>query len=298
MSLTCTAVEKIARNGPTTANMHALINMPHTALAFELMYRPLPQLMLKRALAGIRKLCVPRQRLVLKVCRRYLIHVPAWPAAAMLAGDETKYLAAEVVRMMPVQQQVPLLPHLVASRTRAANEIVLELSRTNPCATFVAEALSVQRKPSPLLEYVNPCALLQMTPYLMFHGLRAELVRALRDNPPIAIGCGVFTWLLENGGDPLSFFFPAWQYPDAVHEALFSTWYYATPHLLERCADEHPAALRALARSCPLVKAAYGWHRRRNVMCGLSRSRRPKPGWAAWLAGQSGEVRRLVLEWV
>lgn len=298
MILTSQAVDKIARDGPTTANLHALVNIPHIAAAFELMYRPLPQLMLKRALAGIRNLSVPRQRLVLKVCRRYLFHVPAWPAAAMLASDDTKYLAAAVVKLMPMEQQVPLLPNLVGSRARAANEIVLELSAMNPCATFVAEALSALPKPSPLMEYVDPCTLLQMAPYLMFHGMRTELVRALRDNPPIAIECGVFTHLLENGGVPMSFMFPAWQYPYTVHEALYSTWYYRVPHLLPRCADEHPGALRTLGQNCPVVKAAYAWHRRRNVMCALVRSPQACPGWAAWLVSQSGDVQRLVLQWV
>jgi len=298
MILTCEAVDKIARDGPTTANLHALLNIPHVATAFELMYRPLPQLMLKRALAGIRNVSVPRQRLVLKVCRMYLFHVPVWPAAAMLASDDTKYLAAAVVKLMPTEQQVSLLPNLVGSRARAANEIVLELSAMTPCATFVAETLSALRKPSLLMEYIDPCTLLQMTPYLMFHDMRAELVRALRDNPPIAIDCGVFTWLLENGGEPPSFMFPAWQYPYTVHEALYSTWYCRTPYLLTDCAEEHPGALRVLAQNYPLVKAAYAWHRRRNVMCALARPRQACSGWAGWLVGQSHEVQRLVLEWV
>lgn len=263
-------IDRMALRGPTISNLVRLHSMPTNQYTFELMYRRLPQLMLQRSLAGLKRLCGPRQRIVLRLCALYLLSVPVWPAELFLVNKWTRHLAAGVVKVMPTPLQLGLLPVLAESRCRAGNEIILELSTLSSYAVRVAQVLSAVARPLPILEYVCYRTLVHMMPYLMQHAMYRELIVVLRKYPVRAIQAGVFTFLAERGQQPFSFFIPHLMPTFGVcpHVAIYRMFCQDVSMMLADCHERQPAGLRAIARMCPGVRADYNWWRRRWMIKG------------------------------
>ena len=263
-------IDRMALRGPTISNLVRLHSMPVCTHTFRLMFRRLPQLMLQRAIVGIKRLCGPRQRIVLRLCALYLLDVPVWPAEHCLANTWTRHLAAGVVKVMPVHLQLGLLPVLAGSQCRAGNEVILELSTQSPYAARVAEVLSATTRPLPILEYVCYRALVHMIPYLMQHAMYRELITVLRQYPVRAIQAGVFTFLAEHGQQPFSFFVPHLMpiFGACPHVAIYRMFCQDVPTMLSVCHEQQPAGLRAIVRMCPGVRADYNWWRRRYMVMG------------------------------
>ena len=239
------------------------------------------QLYLARMLAHIRQLDARRQRLVLVLCRRFLLpdNIPPWPARQLLLRADTSLSAVRLVACMPLAHQAVLLPTLAALASSGqavlppqgplpwseAADLVYGLSEEPRYARRVASAVAASEY-RPYMRMLGLPALWYLVRYLREHNCNFALARITRHGAPFrrAVELGATTHLIAEGK-------PVPVQPHAggcLHMAIYGMYMDGVANDLVRAMRYEPKAVAAIGVKWPQLAREVKWLRRRTfVLC-------------------------------
>jgi len=255
----------LCRKGPTRAVLLALDREANCSEGWNVMQTLRWQLFFGRALAGIRRLDVYRQNLVLTLCGRFLdpADMPEWPARALLMAPGTCRGAAKLVKHMRMVDQAVFLPVLAGMHETEAIDIVHDLSYQPAHLHAVANAVVNCAYHPPVGMLAHAC-LWRIVWYLRENNAIYALTKLARHTTWRAIRMGVFTHLIganvvlpvrHTNLVPLVI-------PD-THTAILAMYLTGHAHRMVDAMREEPLAVDALVEKWPALALEAKWIRRR-----------------------------------